>query len=221
MQSLKKRLFQTLDDDAGERKVCRFLKAHPQVIHWAFCTAGGHSQYVVPEFRFGCNYRADFVIVFSYSGAFEIHFIELEPPADSVITKGGTPTKRLNSAISQIGDWRRFVERNPMLIRKDLSDSCESQDVLGFFPRTRPFNYATGDLDKPGSSVKWQYHVIIGRREKVTRQMREKINQFHFNDFVEICTYDRLLDIAANLDESAANPDRSIYLPGTRDRGCR
>src|SRR5947209_6407605 len=102
---LKEKLLRVLATSTGERKVHHFLKRNAEIVFWAFCRLGYHDRYVIPQFPFGSNYNADFVALFSYSGVWEVHFIELEPHDDNVITKGGRPTRRLNSALSQIGDW--------------------------------------------------------------------------------------------------------------------
>src|ERR1700753_1149476 len=97
---LREELTQALDSSGGERAVGQFIRKNLGVLMWAFVSTGGHSKYIVPEFQFGNKYRVDFVIVWSCSGKFVVHFIEFEPPDDPVITKNGRPSKRFNSAIS-------------------------------------------------------------------------------------------------------------------------
>ena len=113
---------------------------------------GGHTKYLISEFPFGSNHRADFVLAFSYSGTWELHFIELESPDDQVITRSGKVTQAFNSAISQIGDWRMWVEQNPVLIRKDVSDWCMKRDLLKPAERPhRPPSNFSGDRSKTRS----------------------------------------------------------------------
>jgi hypothetical protein len=217
MHLLKPKLARVLAADAGERKACQFIKANPEVLLWAFCTRGGHSLYVLPEFPFGSNYRADFVIPFSYSGAWEVHLVELEPPSDLIFTKSGRPTKRLNGAISQIGDWKTFIQQNHVLIRKDLSDWCMKKDVLGLSSMSPPSNHTGDFLNDPQSYVEFHYHIVIGRRGRVTQEIRRKMNQYRYDARIEICTYDRLLDIAANLDDAKKNPRKTVDLARTSE----
>src|SRR5690606_13237363 len=132
----------TILSHSGERDASSFLTRHPGVLVWGFCRTGGHSMYAVKEFPFGSNYRADFVVGNSYSGAWEVHFVELEPVDDNIMTKKGVPSARLNSAISQLNDWREFVERNEALVQEDLSRWFRTKDLLRWYPQDHePSNY--------------------------------------------------------------------------------
>src|SRR6266481_6729184 len=85
--ALKRDLLKTLGSGSGERKILQFLKRNPELVLWAFVETGGHSRYVISEFPFGSDYRADFVVAFAVSGRWIVHFVELEPPDDKVFTK--------------------------------------------------------------------------------------------------------------------------------------
>lgn len=209
---LREKLIQALNSSEGERDVSRYIRQHAAVLLWTFVSTGGHSKYVVPEFQFGNKYRADFVIVWSCSRKFKVHFIEFEPPDDPVITRNGRPTGRLNSAISQIGDWRMFVEENHALVKNDLSDWCRKKDVLRLHSKKIPFNYSGQRLNDNDNFVMWEYHVVTGRRDKITPEMGRKINQYHHNGFVDVCSYDRLIDVASNIDDFENNPGKSICM---------
>jgi len=80
------------------------------------------------------------------------------------------------------------------------------KDLLGWYKSGHPPSNYTGDLLKdPDSFVKFRYHVIIGRRGKITSQARRKLNQFR----TSVCsagTYDIFLDIAANVNRYLKNP---------------
>jgi hypothetical protein len=207
---LKERLLKILGCSTGERKVHQFLKQNADIVFWAFSRMGGHQRYVIAQFRFGSNYVADFVVLFSYSGAWEVHFIELEPPGDNVITKSGRPTKRLNSAISRIGDWKDFVEQNRAFVRKELSDWCRKKPLSGLdISRSSPHGLIAGSTAYD-MSVDFEYHIVIGRRESVTNEKRRKMQQLQHDG--RICTYDGFVDIAHNLDRVALNTGESVYV---------
>jgi len=207
---LKQKLLRILGSSTGERRVHQFLKQNADIVFGAFSRMGGHQQYVIAQFPFGSNYVADFVVVFSYSGAWEVHFIELEPPADDVITKSGRPTKRLNSAISQIGDWKDFVEQNRALVQKDLSDWCRKRALCGSHKSgSSPHGLIAGSTEYE-MSVDFEYHIVIGRRKGVTNEKRRKMHQLQHDG--RICTYDGFVDIAHNLDRVALNTGESVYV---------
>ena len=210
---LQEELNRILNGASGERRASAFLARNPEIVRWAFCWTGGHSTYVVKEFPFGSRYRADLVVPLSYSGAWEVHMIELEPPNDSVINKDGTPSQRLNKAMSQIQDWREYIERNPDSIRKDLSDWCVKHDRLRLYDDHDPPCNETGDyLSHPDTYIVYEYHIVIGMRESVSREKRRKMNQYSGSMDIDICTYGRFLDIARNFDRHYANPRRRLWL---------
>ncbi|MEK7674706.1 MAG: Shedu anti-phage system protein SduA domain-containing protein [Verrucomicrobiota bacterium] len=206
-----------LNASDGERDVAAFLRKNPEVVLWAFCKQGGHSMFVLHEFPIGIAYKADFVVPFSYSGTWEVFFVELEPVLDRVITKAGRPTQRLSSAVSQIGDWRDSVERNRPAIQRDLSDWCVRKDLLRFRKSKRPPSNYTGDLLKdPDSFIRFHYHVVIGRRSEITQEARRKLNQYRYSGAIEIRSYDLFLDIAENLDRHRLSPHESVYVAETK-----
>jgi hypothetical protein len=205
---LKQKLLNILGSSTGERKIHQFLKQNAAIVFWTFSRMGGHQQYVIAQFPFGSNYVADFVVVFSYSGVWEVHFIELEPPADNVITKSGRPTKRLNGAISQIGDWKDFVEQNRPLVQKDLSVWCRKRDLFGFHKLgTSPHGLIAGS-NEYDMSVYFKYHIVIGRRKSVTNEKRRKMHQLQHDG--RVCTYDGFVDIAHNLDRAASRTGETV-----------
>ncbi len=200
---------------SGERAATKYLKAHPELVLWGFVNTTGHSKYVVNEFPLGSKYRVDFVVSFSYSGVWELHLIELENTDDMAITKDGKPSQRLNSAISQVHDWKDYIDRNRIQVQQDLSDWCINKDLLGWHKtRTSPSNYTTDKLNDPSTYLRWCYHIIIGRRDSISKEKRRKMNQLS-EGLARIGTYDRFIDIAKNYDSSKNNPDRSVHLPVT------
>src|SRR5690242_15522384 len=82
-----------------ERPVCGWLKRNPLVISHG---VGGFPRYVAAEFPFGSDFRADFVTLCPFSGGWNIHFVELEPPGAALFTKQGVAARRLNAAIAQV-----------------------------------------------------------------------------------------------------------------------
>ena len=200
----------------SEREITKFLKKHPSIVVWGFCRTGGNAKYLLNEFPIGTKYRADFVIPFGFSGGWEIHFIELKSPSDSVFTKQGRPSKSFNSAISQINDWQDYIERNRNIIQQDLSDMCIKSDLLNSTLREFPLTNGTADyLHDINSFIDFRFHIIIGRRNNITKDIRRKMNQYKRLSNIKVGTYDRFIDIAENFDKYYKNPNESIYLPVT------
>jgi hypothetical protein len=200
-----------IDEKRGEREIASFLSKNPNIIRWAVCKTGGHSTYVIKEFPLGSNYKVDFIVPMSYSGVWEINLIELEPHDDMVITKDGLPSNRLNKAISQIHDWKEYIEKNPLQFRNDLSKWCMKKDLLGYFnDKEAPCNNTGHFLNSPDTFIRYRYYIIIGNRGIINNEKRRKVNQISTD--IEIFTYGRLVDIAANCDKSSENPLQSVNI---------
>ena len=78
--SLTQEFQDAISADHGERVVCDLVKRHPRILSSNFSQLA-EVQYVVAEFPLGTEYRVDFVTLGPFSGAFEVHFIEFEPPS--------------------------------------------------------------------------------------------------------------------------------------------
>lgn len=214
---LEKELLTALDNK-GERVATKFLKEHPEILTYSFNWTAGHSMYVLNEFPISSRYRTDFVVLLSYSGTWEINFIELENTDDMVITQAGKPSQRFNSAISQINDWHEYIERNRQSIQKDLSDWCMKKDLLKWSCNDKPpTNFSGNELKDPDSFLIIKYHIVIGRRQNITKEIRRKMNQYTRMADLSIHTFDRFVDIAKNFDKHHASPEASVCLTETNE----
>ncbi|MCG6170153.1 DUF4263 domain-containing protein [Leptospira sp. FAT2] len=186
----------------GERAITKFLKNNPDLVLWKFCWTGGHTKFVLNEFQLGNQYKVDFVVLLSYSGNWEVNFIELENTEDKLITKQGIPTKRLNTALSQVKEWKQFVENNRSIVLQDLSRACMKSDLIKYHStELEPSNYSGQKLKDPDSFVRFTYNIIIGRRESINAKARQKINQFSEYD-IKIMSFDGFIDIARKTEEN-------------------
>lgn len=185
-----------LDSQATERQLHSYIRRHPWVLYWTLCTAAGHSRYVLPSFPLGARYKTDFTILNSYSGAFEVYFIELEPATDRIFTRTGNPSRRLATAIKQIDDWRAFFEFNHAHVRSTLVDWARRKDVLGYHPNSEPFNYSGQHLHDPATPLLDHYLVVIGRSSAQSRDIQHLAGRFGRGHRAEVMSYDRILHLA-------------------------
>jgi hypothetical protein len=118
-----------LDRTDGEREVAAFLKAHPILVLRALVRFGDGSC-VLSEFPLGTEYKTDFVVLAPFSGGWEIHFVELEPPTERLFNADGMMAKRLNKANSQIDSWRTFFTKNRDTVLHDLSRFAKERDLI-------------------------------------------------------------------------------------------
>jgi len=206
-----------LRESKGERDVTVFLNKHADILWWSICPTGGHCAYVLKEFQLGNRYRADYVLAYAYSGCWEIHFVEIEPPDDHVINKDGTPSRRLSKAITQIGEWIDFIEINPVSVRQDLAKACMTKDILKWsIAGRRPRNSTSDDLGDPETFIYFNYHIVIGNRWNVSKEKRRRMHQQTRHHLIRVFTFGRFLDVARNLDKADnMKPGESVCLTDT------
>src|SRR5206468_341533 len=86
----------------------------------------------ISHFKLGDEHEADFVVLHGFSGGWDIHFIELEPPNMSPFNSKGDFRPRLNHAAGQIRRWKQFEDRRdkrPYLVAQ-LRDAVVRKDLL-------------------------------------------------------------------------------------------
>jgi len=160
-------LLDALGRSSGERIIHSYLKKHPDLLWGAFMNCGGHSDYVIPEFRIGSRFRCDFVVMQSYSGGWNIEFVELEPVSVSLFNKDRTPSKPLRVALNQIDDWKRFLETDGTTMRSQLADAAKKNDLLqpDLNLGKEPSSFAGDDLRHPFTHIHAAYNIVFGRRD--------------------------------------------------------
>ncbi|MDA0831744.1 MAG: DUF4263 domain-containing protein [Planctomycetota bacterium] len=143
-----------LDTKSGERAACTYLRDNAEIVHCALCPQSGHFNYVLYEFPFGAQHKADFVVLTSNSRGWDVNFVECEPVDAKVITKKRKPADRLVGAISQTKDWGRYISLNNGTVRRDLADWCKSRDKLLYHtPGTEPTSYTGHELRDPETYI--------------------------------------------------------------------
>ena len=201
------RLEDILENGSGERGIARFFKEYPRPLYWTLCTASGHDRYMFSEFPLGSQYKCDLVVLNSYSGVWEVYFIELEPVDDPIFTKKGTPSLRASTAIRQVDDWREYVERNRDYVRSELVRWAKKFDILRYSSREEPTNYSGDLLADTGTVILENYIVIIGRSSRATKEIRGLVGRYSKGHNCELITYDRVLHLARTRYSSEPNWD--------------
>jgi hypothetical protein len=122
-----------------ERRLQKFLKENPYVLTEKMQPAH-HGQICIPKPNLGGFLHPDFLMAGMDSAGFWWYGVELENPNYPMFTKAGNPTRELNTALSQIEDWRHWLRENIAYAR----------DTLGFM-------HIDGELP---------CYVLIGRRDE-------------------------------------------------------
>jgi Domain of unknown function (DUF4263) len=183
--------------NGDERSAKAFFKNNPNLVYYKFEKVGGHASYVLSEFPLGSRFKADFVVAVKYSGGWNIHFIELEPPDNIVITKAGVASARLAGGLKQLREWRDFIGENEVQVKEDLQKWFSSKDILNPTEKNE-----APSLKSRGEKVWFYFHVVIGRRSAVDLNgKRASMNSIQSDGLGTISTYDRFLDVAKAIDD--------------------
>lgn len=142
---------------------------------------GHHEAYIFPEFRFGINYRVDYLIVGKRSGGYEFIFVELEHPSKDITIKDGELGGAFRKGIKQINDWKRYLDNNFPTLEETFNKYKHPNEQL-------PREFLKLD------NTRLHYAVIAGRRDdfddntywhKRNMMDKEKINLLHFDNLYD------------------------------------
>jgi hypothetical protein len=197
------RLIASIEKNCGEREVHRLLKMFPWVAGNVIQNSGCH--YLISEFSLGNEFRADFVGLKGFSGGWEIHFIELEPPVEKLFKRDETYAPRLAQALKQVEQWKAFVKQPQKegYLAEQLAIAVRDNDLLRpQWHGKEPTDSVGWPLTHPKSMKLYYYHIIIGRRSSLTEDGLSGKALFRESSGVELITYDRILDTARNVAEN-------------------
>jgi len=183
----------------GERKVHAVLKKFPIIIYNSLCIPSA-SCFTIPEFRMGRYYRADCVALAGFSGGFDVHFIELEPPTAKFFNKNGTAAIRLRGAMHQLEGWRNYVETRRAELINELSIDGRKHALNWRGERDEPTCNAGLRITDRRMSLHFFYKIVMGRRDALSPDDLQRKASYKPNYSIELVTYDRLVDTAIALE---------------------
>jgi hypothetical protein len=186
-------LHQAVRKGSGERAVHRKLERRPWVLK-DLVVSCCNLCYVISHFKLGDEYEADFVVLHGFSGGWDIHFIELEPPSLSPFNAKGDLSPRLNHAAGQIRRWKEFYNRHdkaPYLVAQ-LRDAVIAKDLV-WHDGKEPMDSVGYPLTRPESMLIMHYHVIMGLRQHLGLEWLTRKAGLAKTDGFELITYDRVL----------------------------
>jgi hypothetical protein len=156
------------DENLREEAYQRFLTEHAGLFFSH--PSAGDDQLISAKVRLGSDFTTDFVVAASVrSLGINYMLIEIESPHSSPYTAAGAPSARLNTAVQQILDWRRWIERN-------------REEAKRLFPSKQFIRH-----DDPNFS----YMIVIGRRESGDEARR---NDYAKKLGITIRSFDYLTD---------------------------
>lgn len=174
------------------------MKENPFVLLKSPLNYTGNPSRVLAEFPLGNDHRADFVVLATYSGAFEIRLIEIKPPESKIFNKNGSLTPPANKALEQVNSWRTFIEKNRQEFLRDIEKYGQKRDLIR--PHSEPMTCTAG-LRIHDASIYLEFDIIIGRRKRLDATGLGRKAEFRKNNNVSIITSDRLLQGTQKIDE--------------------
>ncbi|MNW36525.1 hypothetical protein D3C74_135380 [compost metagenome] len=143
---------------------------------------GHHSAYLFPEFQLGNDYKVDYLVIGKNSDGYHFLLIELEAIYGNITTKDGDFGKAVRSGLSQIDDWKSWIEGNHTTFTRELLKYKNDERQL-------PSVFYTYD------SSRFNYAVIGGRREdfKYEKTRRKQRESWKVNG-IRILHYDNIID---------------------------
>ena len=171
-----------------EHKIQKYIEDHPEILMASIGTANWAYNYVLPQFRFGNEGIADFVVMTGQSDSYWIHIVELKLPEDIQFNQDGSFRKPLNKALSQVNGYRTWIEEHMDYFKESLLKRIVEidTDFKENFDVTRRFIICVD--------------IIIGRRENLSSENRKITSSFYGNN-TSIISYDRLVETEKRLDE--------------------
>jgi hypothetical protein len=189
-----------IESAPGEREVHRQLEMNPWVILRLFET-GHNNGYIVSHFSLGDEFEADLVVLCGFSGGWNVHFVELEPPSLSPFNASGDYSPRLNHAAGQIRRWKLFVEQpnKKAYLISQLASAAQAKDLLWHNGR-EPTDAAGWRFSDPRSMHLFRFHVVMGRRQHLDDTLMTRKAGLGQTDGFELITYDRVLERANTIE---------------------
>ena len=136
---------------------------------------GNHDAYLFPEQSLGSQYKVDYLLVGFNSDSCNLVLVEFEDPnANFIISSYNSETEAVRKGISQIRDWRRWLDNHRSTFLMDFGLIQKGYDV----PTTRTY-----------------YYLVVSKRDNMNeeaRLLRNEISSGYTN--MKIVTYDRLAD---------------------------
>ncbi|HEX8452276.1 MAG TPA: Shedu anti-phage system protein SduA domain-containing protein [Longimicrobium sp.] len=185
------------DETLKEEAYQKFLSQHAGFF---FSHAlAGTDQLVSAKVRLGSDFTTDFVVAKSErSLGVNYTLIEIESPHTSPYTAAGAPSARLNTAVQQILNWKRWMERN-------------REEAKRLFPSKQFIRH-----DDPNFS----YMIVIGRRGRENEALRNQyarevgitIRSFdYFTDALSSRAFNAFLWISRDIVPTVSAEDNNAY----------
>lgn len=168
-----------LATDPTEESLQQFLSRRPQFLLGLFGSRDIGDLCFLCKPPVGTDFYADFALLGYSQGGCSITLVELEPSDAVLFTRSRTPAKRLQTAIGQINDWRRWIERNTDTFVRDMVNRGQRAPMYNPSESNTSVRFVEADVLRDlwdgfsgFTDCSVGYAVVIGRWSKLSREDR-------------------------------------------------
>ncbi len=158
----------TIGSATSEEPIQKYFQDHPSLV---IGETGGQCRWVIPQKRLGSELVPDFITARLDSRGVKWTLVELQSPMSSPYNSKGHLSAQLNEGVSQINEWRRWLEDN-----------------LDYARRER----AKNGLGLKDISPRCDGLILIGREDDRDEQTRARLKQLALLESIDVRSYDWL-----------------------------
>lgn len=180
------------NQNTSERDILNFIRSEEAhfIISSAlnFTSFGHHDRYIFQEVPLPPNHQADFLVIGKNSDGFHFLLFELENPYKGITTKDGSFGLTIRKGLSQIDDWKSWMDKNFTTLKNVLVKLKNPKLNLP----TEFYEY---------DNTRFHYIVVAGRRENFSEKTYRLARTLKQQGTIVI-HYDNLIDESEKLIES-------------------
>jgi len=166
--------------DSTERAILNFICSNKLFIAASilknFTIFGHHDRYIFKEFALPPHYNCDYLIVGKNSDGYHFLLIEFENIYNNITTKDGDFGTTIRKGLSQIDDWKIWIDKNFHTFSSNLKRHKNKHKTL-----PDEFN----DYD----SSRFIYCVVAGRRDDFKEKTYRKVRELSKNNVIVIMLF--------------------------------
>lgn len=147
---------------------------------------GHHDAFLFKEFPLGTRYVADYLLIGRSSDGYSFVFVEFEHPYRNIILQDGELGEAFRKGISQVTDWKRFLESHYNAISDELKKHSNPKINM-------PDEMYTFD------SSRMNYVVVAGKRSDFNENTYRIRREYKIDKNVTLLHYDNLYDYSLKL----------------------
>lgn len=184
-----KQFLESLNSCKNEREILNHIKEAENyhvigsLLRGMSLRIGHHGAFLFPEFQLSNKYQVDYLLLGKSSGGYEFVLIELENPYGNIILKDGNLGAEFRDGISQIDEWKRWLQINYTSFAETFKKYKNKEFDL-------PDEFYTLDLSR------FHYVVVAGRRNDFSELTYTIAREKKKTEDITLLHYDNLYDFS-------------------------